>query len=77
MRQLAVRAVHLAPLVVERHDGLHLLGQQTVHRAPTGATVSQLAELTALGPAIGPDLAELELPTRSPPAPAGLGGRVQ
>ncbi len=77
MRQLAMGAVDLAPLVVERHDLGHLVIEQAVHGAGPGASVGQLAEFTALGPAVGTNLAELPLPTGSPPAPAGIGGRIE
>jgi hypothetical protein len=72
-----MRAVDLAPLVVERHDLGHLVLEQTVHGTAAGATVGQLAGRSPVGPAVGPDLAELQLPTRSPPAPAGVGGRIE
>jgi hypothetical protein len=77
MRQLAMRAVDLAPLVVERHDGRYLVIEQAMRRVAPGPAVAQLAQLTTLGPAVGPYLAELQFPTRSSPAPAGIGGGVE
>ncbi len=77
MRQLAMRAVDLAALVVERHDLGHLVLEQPVRRAAPEAAVGQLAERTALCPAPGPGLTQLELSTRSPQAPAGVSGLVE
>jgi hypothetical protein len=75
--ELAVRAVDLAPLVVERHDLGHLVLEQAVHGTAAGAPVGQLAGRSPVEPAVGPHLAEFQLSTRSPPAPAGISGFVE
>ncbi len=51
-------AVHLAPLVVQRHDLGHLVLEQTMHRAAPGPAVGQLAERSVLDPAPGPTRAQ-------------------
>ena len=74
MGELAVRAVDLAPLVVEPDDLGHLLGQQPMHGLSAGSSVGELAVGPALAPAVGPDLTQLQLPARPPEAPALVGG---
>ena len=71
MRQLAMGAVDLAPLVVERHDNPHLVVEQ-----PTGG-IARRGSSPSSRPSARPHLAELELPARSPPAPTGVGGHVE
>jgi uncharacterized protein YidB (DUF937 family) len=71
--QLAVGAVDFAPLMVQRHDLSHLVVDQPVHQTAPRAAIGRLAEVAALDPA----LSELELPTRCPQAPTGMGGLVE
>ncbi len=77
MGELAVRAVDLSPLVVERHDLGVLLGQQSVHRIAARGPVLQVMVAAPLGPAVGPHLAQLQLPARRPEAPPGVGCLIQ
>ena len=88
MRELAVRAVGLAPLLEQGQDLLGFLRQQPVHRGPTRSTVDQLAPGSAGEPAVGTDLTELEHRSGAADRPpgldrvvdqvqqAGLGGRI-
>ena len=88
MRELAVRAVGLAPLLEQGQDLLGLLRQEPVHRGPARSTVDQLAQCSAGEPAMDPDLTDLEHRSGSADRPpgldrvvdqiqqAGLGGRV-
>ncbi len=55
----------------------HLVLEQTMLGLPLGAAAGQLARLSALDPAPGAALTELELSTCCPQAPAGVGGLVQ
>jgi hypothetical protein len=75
--ELSVRAVHVAPLVVELHDLGHLVIEQAVQRAAAGGAVGQLAALSAPHPAVRPHLFELELTAGAGEAPAGVGGGVE
>ena len=77
MGELSVRAVHVAPLVVERHDLGYLVVEQAVQRTASRGAVSQLAALSAPHPAVGPHLFELELTASAGEAPAGIGGGVE
>ncbi len=77
MGDLAMGAVDLAPIVVQRHDLGHLVLEQAVGRAAPGAAVGQLTWLSAIDPTPGPALSELELSTRSPQAPAVVSGLVE
>ena len=72
MGELAMRAVDLAPLVVQRHDLGHLVVEETVHRAAARRPVGQFAGRSALHPAVGAYLAQLELAARPPHTPAGV-----
>ena len=60
MGELAMRAVHLTPLLEHRQDLRGLAGEQAVHRPATGPLVGQRAARGALGPAVRPDPAELQ-----------------
>src|SRR5437867_2584375 len=60
--ELAMRAVHVAPLVIEGDDLGHLVGHQAVHRTATRRPVGQLAGGSTLDPPVGAALAQLELP---------------
>ncbi len=70
MGELALGAVHLGPLVVNGNDLRHLLVEQAVHGRSPGPPVLELAVAPPCCPSVGPDLAQLELPARSSPAPA-------
>ena len=88
MRELAVRAVGLAPLLEQGQDPLGFLRQQPVHRGTARCPVGELASGPAGDPAMGPDLAELEQAAGASDRPtgldrfidqvqqAGLGGRI-
>lgn len=88
MRQLAVRAVSLAPLLEQGEDLLHFLSEEPMHRGPTRGPVDQLAAGSTGEPAVDSDLADLEHtadPSDRPPGldsiveqvqQAGLGGRI-
>jgi hypothetical protein len=56
--QLAVAAVPLAPLGVQREDRLALPGQQPVHRVPARRQVVEAILDAPLGPAGRPHLIE-------------------
>ena len=88
MRELAVRAVGLAPLLEQGQDLVGLLGEEPVHRGPARRPVDELTSGPAGQPAVGPDLAELEHSAGTSDRPpclegvvqevqqAGLGGRI-
>lgn len=80
MRQLAVGAVHLSPLVVQRHDLGHLVVQQAVNGGAARRAVGQLAVRPAGGPPMDPQLVQLQLPTcpsQAPPSVEGVVDEVQ
>lgn len=77
MGQFAMGTVDLGPTRGRAPRWPHLIVDQAVGWVASRAAVGQLAELSALGPAVGPHLVDLELPARCPPAPAGAGGSVE
>ena len=88
MRELAVRAVGLAPLLEQRQDLLGFLSQKPMHRRPARCPVGELAPGPAGEPAMSPDLSDLEHTAGAADRPtgldriidqvqqAGLGGRI-
>ena len=72
MRELAVAAVGLAPLLEQGQNLLRLLGQQPVQRRPARSLVGQRAAGPASQPAMRPDLPELQGVTAAAQRPAGL-----
>jgi hypothetical protein len=72
-----MRAVDLAPLVIESHDLGHLVIEQAVRRVAARRPVDQLAGRSTLLPPPGPQLTELEFPARTPMSPAGVDRVVQ
>lgn len=76
MGELSMGTVDVAPAAVEVDDRLDLVIEQSVHRVAAGGLVLELAGAAALHPAVGPQLAEVELPARPPEAPARRGSVV-
>jgi hypothetical protein len=70
-------AVGLAPLVIQRQDLGHLLGEQPVRGVAARGPVGQLSDRAAGDPAVRPHLAQLEHPTGRPHRPARLDGVVE
>ncbi len=64
--ELAMGAIHLAPLVVQGHDLGHLVIEQAVHGVATGSAVGQLPGGPALEPAPGSTLGEIQFGAGSP-----------
>jgi GAF domain-containing protein len=60
VRELAMRAIDLAPLLKELKDRLDLLGTQAVQR-PTGLAVLQAAVIAPAAPPPRPRLVQLEV----------------
>ncbi|MFC5834896.1 hypothetical protein [Nonomuraea insulae] len=80
MGELAVRTVHLAPLVKQRDDLLGLGRQQAVHRPAARRPVGQLPTLAAFGPAIDPQRGDLQHPAgiqETPALPLSVLGQIQ
>ena len=73
VREFAVRAVRLAPLVEQRQDLPLLRLQDAVHRAAAGALVGQLAVVPAHPPPVHPPDRDLQHPAR----PGEVPTRVQ
>ena len=88
MRQLAMAAVGLAPLVIQGQDLGHLLGEQAVRGMTTRRPIGQPTGGAAGDPAVRAHLAEPQLRARRPHRPPltdsvveqgqqlGFGGRI-
>ena len=76
MRQLAVRAVSLAPLLEQGEDLLHFLSEEPMHRGPTRGPVDQLAAGSTGEPAVDSDRPPGLDSIVEQVQQAGLGGRI-
>ena len=77
MGQLAVRAVHVRPVLEDGQDRLDLTGQQAVQRDTAGLGVGQPAGLTAAQPPVRPPLRQTQPATGVAQRPVGLEGLVE
>ena len=77
MRELAMRAVGLAPLVEQGEDLRGLLGEQPVHGCAAGALVVEGTALPTVQPSVGAAFGELQIVTGPPQRPSGLDSVVE
>jgi hypothetical protein len=77
VRELAMRAIRLAPLVGQSQDRVDLRGHQAVHRVPAAAPVGQLADRRTRPPATGAARIKPEHAARPPERPALTDGLLE
>lgn len=77
MRELAVAAVGLSPLVEQGKDLGHLLLEQPVHRDPARGPVGEPPPGPAGDPAVRPTLGHLQLTAGPAQRPAGVDRLVE
>ena len=77
MGEFAVRAIGIAPLVVQGKDLLDLLGQDRVQRTPTRRGILESALGSSGIPTVGPYLGEVEHVSCAPQGPARFEGVIE